>query len=264
MFLKALYYWNKYYYLFYFFLSTSILLGLLCLYYTFDETDVSFRLYTIVYLFNTKILIGLDMISFFFILLTSIIIPLCILFNYNLNISTSDKKIFLLLFIVIEILLIQVFLVLDLVWFYILFEFLLMPFYIVIVLNNVNIKVYHKKETNRKINAFLLLFFYTIVSSFFMLISIFFIYLSTGTTSIPLLSFAIFPSTLENVLWLFIFASFSIKVPILPFHIWLPEAHVESPTEASVILAAIILKIGAYGILRILIPIFYKCYYLFL
>lgn len=248
--------WTKRSNALYLIISSSILVLILFFFSTIDNTIVSYTFYTTITLLSTDILIGIDMISFYFILLTALIMPLCILFNFHVRLPVKDQKLFFSLFLLIELLLIQVFTVLDIVWFYILFEFLLVPFYLIIVSNNLSVKMTNKKFLNRKINAFLLLFFYTIISSFFMLISILLLYTSAGSTSLPVLTYILLPSSMENLLWVLIFMSLSIKIPIMPFHIWLPEAHVESPTEASVILAAIILKIGAYGMLRILVPLF--------
>lgn len=211
----------------------------------FDPYINTFQKVWVLDYFGYYIYLGLDGISLTFTFLTSFFIPLCILFIWNTNFSYKIQYIYFLLSV--EILIIFVFMVLDLLWFYIFFEAILMPFFLLIGLYGSRI---------RKIHASYLLFFYTICGSIWMLLSIIYIYLHTGTTNIQLLWSINYNNISEHLLWLSFFISFSVKIPIFPLHIWLPEAHVESPTEASVILAAILLKIGIYGFLRFLIPMF--------
>lgn len=146
-----------------------------------------------------------------------------------------------------EFLLVLVFIILDLVFFYIFFESVLIPFYFLILWNGSRV---------RKIHAAYLLFFYTICSSICMLVSILYISICVGTTNLLLLWNINFVYIGESLIWFSFVFSFSVKIPIFPFHIWLPEAHVESPTEVSVILAAVLLKIGGFAFIKILIPIF--------
>jgi NADH-quinone oxidoreductase subunit M len=168
----------------------------------------------------------------------------------------KTNKNVLLTLILLDVLLVQIFLVLDILWFYLLFEVIIFPFYIIIVINKNDYTFISKKLVNRRQSSFLLLFFYTIISSFALVISLLTIYINSGTTCIPLLACAEWEWDTEKYLWVLLFLSLSVKIPIIPFHIWLPEAHVEAPTEISVILASIILKIGVYGVIRILMPIF--------
>lgn len=194
---------------------------------------------------NLKFFLGIDGLSLFFIYLTTFLIPLCLLFSWNNN--TKNNYYSMIFLLSIEILLIFVFSVIDLLLFYIFFEAILIPFFIFIGING-----YRK----RRIHAAYLLFFYTIFGSLLMLISIFAIYLHCGTTDIQLLWNSSFSEERENLFWIFFFLAFAVKIPIFPFHIWLPEAHVEAPTEGSVLLAGVLLKLGTYGILRFLFPIF--------
>lgn len=188
---------------------------------------------------------GIDGISLFFLLLTSFFIPLCILFSWNSN-FIYIKEYYLCIFS-LELLLFIIFSTLDILIFYMFFEAILVPFFMLIGIYGSRI---------RKIHASYMLFFYTIIGSIMMLLSIIYIYLHSGTLNLQLLWNIEFNSVLSKFLWISFFLSFSVKIPMFPFHIWLPEAHVEAPTEASVILAAILLKVGIYGFIRVLIPIF--------
>jgi len=146
-----------------------------------------------------------------------------------------------------ESMLIAVFSLLDIFLFYVFFESVLIPMFLIVV-------IWGSRE--RKIRAAYLLFLYTLVGSLIMLYAIIDIQSKYGTTNYLLLLTTTFPEEYQHYVWLAFFISFAIKVPMLPFHLWLPEAHVEAPTTGSVILAGILLKLGTYGILRFLIPLF--------
>jgi proton-translocating NADH-quinone oxidoreductase chain M len=143
--------------------------------------------------------------------------------------------------------LIGVFCVLDLLLFYIFFESVLIPMFLII-------GIWGSRE--RKIRAAYFFFLYTLLGSILMLLSIVYIYIQSGTTDYEILLTFSFSSTEQRILWIAFFFSFASKVPMVPVHLWLPEAHVEAPTAGSVILAGVLLKLGTYGFIRFSLPLF--------
>jgi proton-translocating NADH-quinone oxidoreductase chain M len=215
----------------------------------FDPLFGGFQFTTLLSIFDLSIRMGVDGISFFFMYLTSLLIPLCMLFS-SISRNTSVTKInnnTLIFFI--GILLLIVFYVLDFLLFYISFEAILVPFFVYIGVSGYRV---------RRIHAAYLFFFYTLVGSFFTLISIFFFFIQVGTMDVEILWNTEFIGNRGYLLWVAMFITFAIKVPMFPFHIWLPEAHVEAPTEGSVLSAGLLLKLGTYGFLRFLFPILYN------
>lgn len=225
------------------------------LWFLFDMSFSRFQFlfeYSWINFFNLNLTLGLDGISYIFVFLTTLLIPLCLLSSWNLILN--KEKLYYILFLIMEICLILVFCVRDILLFYILFESILIPMFILI-------GVWGSRE--RKIRAAYLFFLYTLVGSLFMLMAIIYIYVTYGTTQYELLINSNFSINEQKFLWLGFFASFAAKVPMLPVHLWLPEAHVEAPTAGSVLLAGILLKLGSYGFIRYSLVLFPEASYYF-
>ena len=185
---------------------------------------------------------GVDGISMFFVLLSTLLTPICVLASWE-AIEHRVKE-YMIAFLVLETFMVGTFAALDFVVFYIFFEAVLIPMFLIIGIWGGARRVY---------SAFKF-FLYTLTGSVLMLLAILAIFFETGTTDIPTLMSAHLPATMQKWLWLAFFASFAVKVPMWPVHTWLPDAHVEAPTAGSVILAGVLLKMGAYGFLRFSVP----------
>ncbi len=187
--------------------------------------------------------VGVDGISVLFVLLTTFLMPGCILASWG--VKTRVKE-YMIAFLVLETLMIGVFVSLDLLLFYLFFEGGLIPMFLIIGVWG----------GARRVYASFKFFLYTLLGSVLMLLAMMAMYWSAGTTDIPSLLAHKFPVDLQTWLWLAFFASFAVKMPMWPVHTWLPDAHVEAPTAGSVVLAAILLKMGGYGFLRFSLPMF--------
>ena len=186
--------------------------------------------------------VGVDGISVLFVLLSTFLTPLCILASW---VSVRERvKEYMIAFLVLETLMVGMFCSLDFVLFYLFFEGVLIPMFLIIGIWGGARRVY---------SAFKF-FLFTLAGSVLMLLALLAVYFEAGTTDIPTLIATRFPYEMQLWLWLAFFASFAVKVPMWPLHTWLPDAHVEAPTAGSVILAGVLLKMGGYGFLRFSLP----------
>jgi len=193
---------------------------------------------------NISYHMGIDGISLMFILLTTFLMPVCILASWE-SITTRVRE-YMIAFLLMETLMIGVFCTLDLMIFYLFFEGGLIPMFLIIGIWGGPNKIY----------ATFKFFLYTFLGSVLMLLAIMAMYLDAGTTDMTVLLKHVFDPGLQKWLWLAFFASFVVKMPMWPAHTWLPDAHVEAPTAGSVILAGVLLKMGGYGFLRFSLPMF--------
>jgi NADH-quinone oxidoreductase subunit M len=189
--------------------------------------------------------VGIDGISLFFVLLSTLLTPICVLASWE-AVKVRVKE-YMVAFLILETMMVGMFASLDLILFYVFFEAVLIPMFLIIGVWG----------GPRRVYAAFKFFLYTLLGSVLMLLAILALYSQLGTTDVvAALQAPPVAKALQTWLWLAFFASFAVKVPMWPVHTWLPDAHVEAPTAGSVILAGVLLKMGGYGFLRFSVPLF--------
>jgi NADH-quinone oxidoreductase subunit M len=225
--------------------SLIVLIVSLAIWVKFDKSEAGFQFVeSVPWLPEYKVgyKMGIDGISVLFVLLSTVLTPICILASWE-SIQTKVRE-FMIAFLILETMMVGMFCALDFVVFYMFFEAVLIPMYLIIGVWG----------GPRRVYAAVKFFLFTLTGSVLMLLALLAMWLQAGTTDIPTLMHTQFPAGMQTWLFLAFFASFAVKVPMWPVHTWLPDAHVEAPTAGSVILAGVLLKMGAYGFIRFSIP----------
>jgi NADH-quinone oxidoreductase subunit M len=227
--------------------SSFVFLVSLLVWAQFDPTNPGFQMketYEWFPEFNIAFRLGVDGISIYFILLSTFLTPICILASW----TSVDKRVseYMAAFLTLETFMVGMFCALDMIAFYVFFEGVLIPMFLIIGVWG----------GARRIYASFKFFLYTLLGSVLMLVAIIAMIVQVGGSSIEEAMLFDFDPELQIWLWLAFFASFSVKMPMWPVHTWLPDAHVEAPTAGSVILAGVLLKMGGYGFLRFSLPMF--------
>ncbi|WP_424813983.1 NADH-quinone oxidoreductase subunit M [Roseococcus sp. YIM B11640] len=226
--------------------SLVVLVLSLILWFRFDKSTADYQFVEQVSWlpdFGIAYLMGVDGISVLFVLLSTLLTPLCVIASWE-SVQNRVRE-YMIAFLILETMMVGMFCALDFMLFYIFFEGVLIPMFLIIGVWGGPRRVYASYK----------FFLYTLLGSVLMLLAIIALWYQAGTTNIPELSEFDIPFNMQVWLFLAFFASFAVKVPMWPVHTWLPDAHVEAPTAGSVILAGVLLKMGAYGFLRFSIPL---------